>query len=190
MFATAGSPPRDEKRSLCALVIGAALLVQTTVARADQIAEATSPAPQLNGPQSSSPGTPVPTPPVSENRSAAPVPQDRTVERSARAAAGKAVQIGVYLNVQQDCSSGTLPAIRLVGPPSNGTVQIKRGKVTATNYKQCLALEVPGFIAFYQSRADFAGADSLTLEIIYPQGRREVQRITVHVGMSGGGQKI
>jgi hypothetical protein len=63
--------------------------------------------------------------------------------------------------------------------------------VSATNLKQCLALEVPGFIAFYQSKPDFAGTDVAVIEVKYPQGRTEVQRITIHVGASAGGaQKI
>lgn len=111
--------------------------------------------------------------------------QNGTVERSAQGPAAKDIRIGVYLNVQPDCTSGTLPAIRLIAPPTNGTVNVKRGKVTATNYKQCMALEVPGFIAFYRSKADFSGTDVVTLEVKYPQGRTEIQRITVKVG--GGG---
>jgi hypothetical protein len=114
-----------------------------------------------------------------------------TVERSAKGATAKNIQVGVYLNVQPDCTSGTLPAIRLVNPPANGTISIKRGKVSATNYKQCLALEVPGFVAFYQSRPDFSGIDVVVLEIKYPQGRTELQRITIEVGRGGpSGQKI
>jgi hypothetical protein len=113
-----------------------------------------------------------------------------TVERSAKGPTAKSIQIGVYLNVQADCTSGTLPAIRLVAPPANGTITIKRGKVSATNYKQCLALEVPGFIALYQSKPDFVGTDMAIIEVRYPQGRTELQRITINVGTGSGGQKI
>jgi hypothetical protein len=113
-----------------------------------------------------------------------------TVERNAKGLSGKAIRVGVYLNVQPDCSSGPLPSIRLVSPPGNGSVTIKRGKINATNYKQCLALEVPGYVAFYQSKADFTGTDTLTLEVKFPQGRTELQRITVNVGIAPGGQKI
>ncbi len=130
------------------------------------------------------PATPAPAPVP------APAPAQTTVERSAKGVAGKAIQVGVYLNVQPDCSSGPLPSIRLVTPPGNGTVSIKRGKISATNYKQCLALEVPGFIAFYQSKADFAGTDTVTLEVKFPQGRTELQRITINVGVGPAGQKI
>ena len=118
------------------------------------------------------------------------VPNNTTVERSAKGPTAKAIQIGVYLNVQPDCTSGALPAIRLVAPPANGAVTLKRGKVTATNYKQCLALEVPGFIAFYQSKPDFAGTDMVIIEVKYPHGRTELQRITINVGVGPNGQKI
>jgi hypothetical protein len=116
--------------------------------------------------------------------------QVQTVERTAKGQPAKEIQVGVYLNVQPDCTSGTLPAIRLVSPPANGAVNIKRGKVSATNYKQCLALEVPGFIAFYRSKPDFSGTDILTIEVKYPSGRTEVQRISVTVGGGPDGQKI
>jgi hypothetical protein len=115
------------------------------------------------------------------------VPQTQTVDRVAKGPTAKSIQVGVYLNVQPDCTSGTLPAIRLVDPPANGTVSIKRGKVTATNYKQCLALEVPAFVAFYQSKADFVGTDVITLEVKYPQGRTEIQHIKIDVGGGNGG---
>lgn len=116
--------------------------------------------------------------------------QEKTIERAAKGQPAKDIQVGVYLNVQPDCTSGTLPAIRLVSPPTNGAVSIKRGKVSATNYKQCLALEVPGFIAFYRSKPDFSGIDILTIEVKYPGGRTEMQRISVTVGGGPAGQKI
>lgn len=137
---------------------------------------------------------PAPTPAPTQSPAPAQTPAmpsgPSTVERSAKGVSGKAIRVGVYLNVQPDCSSGPLPSIRLVSPPGNGTVTIKRGKINATNYKQCLALEVPGYVAFYQSKADFSGTDTLTLEVKFPQGRTELQRITVNVGTAPGGQKI
>ncbi len=111
------------------------------------------------------------------------------VERNAKGQTAKNIQVGLYINVRTDCTSGPLPTIRLVSPPANGTLTIRRGKVNATNYKQCLALEVPGFVAFYKSKADFTGTDVATVEVKYPHGRTEIQRITIAVG-AGSGQKI
>jgi hypothetical protein len=83
--------------------------------------------------------------------------QVQTVNRSEHGAPGTDIRVGVYVNIKPDCTSGPLPSIQLISAPENGKVTVKQGKVTATNYKQCLAIEVPAFIAFYRSRPDFAG---------------------------------
>jgi hypothetical protein len=99
------------------------------------------------------------------------------------------IRVGVYVNVRPDCTSGPLPSIQLTSPPENGKVTVKKAQVTATNYKQCLALEVPGFVAFYRSREDFAGVDVLTLEVKFPDGKTQVQRISVTVGSGSPGRR-
>jgi len=102
----------------------------------------------------------------------------------------KDTQIGLYLNVRPDCTSGPLPTIRLASPPSSGKVVVRTGKVKATNYKACLALEVPAYFAIYKSEPNFLGNDVLTIEVKYPQGRTEIQKITVNVMGPGAQQKI
>ena len=121
---------------------------------------------------------------------AAQAPLERTVERSVKALPNKNTQIGVYLNVLPDCTSGPLPTIRLANPPTAGKVVVKTAKVKATNYKACLALEVPAYVAFYTSPPDFLGDDVMTLEVKFPGGRIEIQKITVRVTGAGAQQKI
>ena len=112
------------------------------------------------------------------------------VERSVKASPNKDVQIGLYINVRPDCTSGPLPTIRLASPPSSGKVVVKTAKVKATNYKACLALEVPAYVAFYKSPPDFLGDDVMTIEVKFPEGRIEIQKITVKVVGVGAQQKI
>jgi len=121
---------------------------------------------------------------------AAQVPMERTVERSVKALPNKDTQIGVYLNVLPDCTSGPLPTIRLVTPPTAGKVVVKTAKAKATNYKACLALEVPAYVAFYKSPPEFSGDDVLTIEVKYAGGRTEIQKITVKVSGPGGQRNI
>lgn len=118
-----------------------------------------------------------------------PPPETQTVERNVKALPNKDTQIGLYINVKPDCTSGPLPIIRLAASPASGRVVVKPGKVKATNYKACLALEVPAYVAFYKSPPDFVGDDTLTIEVKYPGGRTEIQKITVNVS-GPGGQKI
>ena len=59
----------------------------------------------------------------------------------------------------------------------------------ATNYSQCLALEVTGYIAFYRSAPNFIGDDPFTLEVRFPAGRTELEEITISVQSSEPGQR-
>jgi hypothetical protein len=104
-----------------------------------------------------------------------------TADRTIRAQSGKAVVVGAYINVKPDCSAGALPAIRLIKAPAHGKVIVKKAKAKATNYKRCLAIEVPAYVALYSSAPDFTGTDFLTMEIKFPAGRTEIQNITVTV---------
>jgi hypothetical protein len=114
--------------------------------------------------------------------------QVQNVNRTASGQPDTDIRVGVYVNVRPDCTSGPLPSIQLTSPPENGKVTVKKAKVTATNYKQCLALEVPAFVAFYRSRADFVGVDVLTLEVKFPGGKTQVQRISISVGSGSPGR--
>jgi uncharacterized membrane protein len=114
----------------------------------------------------------------------------QTVTRSAKGEPGKDIRVGVFINVKQDCSSGPLPTIRLVEKPANGSVTVKSAKINAKNYKQCLALEVPAYVAFYKSEPSFNGVDTFVIEVRFPEGRTEMQKLNVTVGAGQKEQKI
>ena len=116
--------------------------------------------------------------------------QVQAVSRSLNGRPDTDIQIGVYANVKPDCTSGPLPSIQLIIPPANGKVTVKQGKVTATNYQQCLAVEAPAFIAFYHSKADFSGVDAVTLEVKYAGGKTELQKISITIGTGTPGQGL
>ena len=51
---------------------------------------------------------------------------------------------------------------------AHGGTTVKKARVSATNYKQCLALEVTGYVAFYRSQSDFSGND------VFAKGLNEI----------------
>ncbi|MGB6542557.1 MAG: hypothetical protein WBF03_17005 [Xanthobacteraceae bacterium] len=116
--------------------------------------------------------------------------QDAT-ERQVKAAPGRDNRVAVYTNIQPDCTSGPLPAIRLVAAPAHGAVTVKRGVLKATNFKQCLATEVPVFVAVYRPAEGFSGLDEFELEVSLAGGRKQRQHFRVNVSANpGGGQGI
>jgi hypothetical protein len=113
------------------------------------------------------------------------------MEREVKAAPGKDVRVGVYVDIGPDCTAGPLPAIRLAVPPAHGAVSVKRGTLKATNIKQCLATEVPAFVAFYRAADGYSGADEFVLEITSAGGRKALEHFRVKVGDSpAAGQGI
>jgi hypothetical protein len=110
--------------------------------------------------------------------------QDDVIERELKAAPGRDVRAGIFTDIRPDCTSGPLPAIRLATPPAHGNVTVKRGTLRAINIKQCLAIEVPAFVAFYRAGADYSGADVFELEISSPDGHKRRERIHVIVTKS------
>jgi hypothetical protein len=112
-------------------------------------------------------------------------------ERQVKAAPARDNRVAVYTNILPDCTSGPLPAIRLVVPPVHGAVSVKRGTLKVTNLKQCLATEAPVLVALYRPADDFRGIDEFELEIALPGGRKQHQHFRVNVsGGPGGGQGI
>jgi hypothetical protein len=117
--------------------------------------------------------------------------QAQTVEREIKAMPGKEVRVGVFINIRPDCVSGPLPAIRLAVPPEHGAVTVKRATLKATNLKQCLAAEVPAFVALYRANDGFSGADAFVLEIVAAGGgHRTLEHVQVTVSNPAAGQGI
>jgi hypothetical protein len=117
--------------------------------------------------------------------------QTSLIDRTIRAASDQNTRVGVYTSIRPDCTSGPLPAIRLASAPAHGTVSVKRATLKATNVKQCLAIDVPAFVAFYRAAQNYIGADDFELEVTFAAGRKELQRIRVLVaGDPGRGQGI
>jgi len=117
--------------------------------------------------------------------------QASVVERAIKAPAGQIVRIGVFTTIRPDCTSGPLPAIRLVAPAAHGSVSVRRATLKATNVQQCLAIEVPALIALYRAAPNFSGTDQFQLEITFAGGRKELQHFQIAVtSATAGGQGI
>lgn len=112
-----------------------------------------------------------------------------TVERQVKGKPEANINAGIFATIKNDCTAGPLPAVRLLNPPAHGKVIVKQGRLRATNFKQCLGLDVPAFVAIYRSARGFVGQDAFTLEVTGTNGKPQLQRITVTVG-PGVEQKI
>ena len=115
--------------------------------------------------------------------------QNDEIQRDVKVLSGDSARIGIYVNVKPDRTSGPLPEIKIVTPPAHGVVRVKRGNVKLTNFKQCLATQVPALAAFYLPAGSFTGHDEFVLESHTPEGRKVVQHFRVTVSFPGSDQK-
>jgi hypothetical protein len=113
--------------------------------------------------------------------------QNNMVQRGVKAAPGKDTRVGLYTDIRPDRTTGPLPAIRLVTAPAHGVVNVKRGTLKTTNFKQCLAIEVPAFVAFYRAAEGFSGSDEFVLEVGATGGHKQLQHFRVTVSNDAGG---
>jgi hypothetical protein len=113
--------------------------------------------------------------------------QPMRIDRQIRTSPGHEVRIAVYMSIRPDCTSGPLPGIRLLSTPAHGSVTVKRGSFKATNFKQCLATEVPVFVAFYRPAPNFVGTDQFELEASFADGRQQIENVRVSVTNKSGG---
>jgi hypothetical protein len=122
--------------------------------------------------------------------------QDNSIDREIKAAPGREVRVGIYSSIRPDCTAGPLPAIRLAVAPEHGTVTVRRAMLKATNVKQCVAVDVPTFVAFYRASQDLKSQDlksqdlksddRFELEVKFPAGRKQLQRFHVSTDANNG----
>lgn len=113
--------------------------------------------------------------------------QSSSAYRSADVTAGQQHRLGVYGNVQKDCTSGPLPTIRVVTPPKHGELNVRSGKLKAGRISRCPKLEAVAQGVFYKAGQAYKGADEVGYEVRTASGKveRHIVRINVKGAMSG-----
>ena len=63
--------------------------------------------------------------------------QSNSVYRSADTVASEPERLGVYGNVQKDCTPGPLPTVRVVAPPKHGELNLRSGALKVGRITRC-----------------------------------------------------
>ena len=116
--------------------------------------------------------------------------QEPAVELQFKGKPDTNINVGFFTSIKPDCTAGPLPVIRLITPPAHGKVTVTRGRLQATNLKQCLGADLPAFVALYRSAPDCIGQDTFTIEVVEVNGKKQIQQITVTLMKTGTGQGI
>ena len=107
--------------------------------------------------------------------------QSNSAFRSAEAVAGKPERLGVYGNVQKDCTSGPLPTIRVVTPPKSGELNVRSGTLKAGRITRCPKLAPKAQGIFYKANPTFKGIDEVAYEVRSASGKVENHTVRITV---------
>ena len=107
--------------------------------------------------------------------------QTNTAYRSTDMVAGKPHRLGVYGNVQKDCTSGPLPTVRVVNPPKHGELNVRSGKLKAGRISRCPKLEATAQGVFYKPNSTYKGADEVSYEVKSASGKVENHTVRIMV---------
>jgi hypothetical protein len=105
--------------------------------------------------------------------------QSNSAYRSTDVVAGQPHRLGVYGNVQKDCTSGPLPTVRVVTPPKHGELNVRSGKLKAGRISRCPKLEATAQGIFYKPNPAYKGADEVSYEV--KSASRKVESHTVKI---------
>ena len=107
--------------------------------------------------------------------------QSNNAYRSTDVVAGKPHRLGVYGNVQKDCTSGPLPTVRVVTPPKHGELNVRSGKLKAGRISRCPKLEATAQGVFYKPNPTYRGADEVSYEVKSASGKVESHTVRITV---------
>lgn len=105
--------------------------------------------------------------------------------RTKTVAPGKTVRIEIAPNLKKDCSPGPMPEFKVSGPPKNGSVITKVGKLKTPASYRCPNKEAAVQALFYQPNNGFTGTDEVTFEVKNSDGQVQTQTVKITVGGAG-----
>ena len=91
-----------------------------------------------------------------------------------------------HLAINEDCSSLGETVVRVTAAPAHGTATVKRGTAnphfpTTNPRSACNVRKVPATLVFYKPERGYAGPDSLTIDILYPDGKSRTDTVSITV---------
>ena len=108
------------------------------------------------------------------------------VSRTKTVAPGKSVRLEIAPNLKKDCSPGPMPEFKVSGPPKNGSIITKVGKLKTPASYRCPNKEAAVQALFYQPNGGFTGSDEVTFEVKSSDGQVQTQTVKITVGASAG----
>jgi hypothetical protein len=102
------------------------------------------------------------------------------------AIADKSLEVAFLYDINPDCSVIGVPTVRIVEQPKSGKVTIQNGTgfpafPSSNSRFKCNQSRSDGATISYVPDPGYTGADSITVDIIYPDGNSAKRRYAIEV---------
>jgi hypothetical protein len=91
------------------------------------------------------------------------------------------LQLGYYASAKKDCTPAALPILKVIEPPTQGTLTVRRGILTTDTIPGCAGLKTPTQVVFYVARVGSGGRDHLVYQVTNSDGRSGVYDVSIEI---------
>jgi hypothetical protein len=101
---------------------------------------------------------------------------------SVEAVAGKPVQLTYHADAHKStCSPAPIPTLRVIEPPKNGVLTVRKAVLSTDKIPGCPGLKTPALVVFYQAKEGYSGTDHVSYAVTNPEGQTQGYDVTVTV---------
>jgi hypothetical protein len=101
---------------------------------------------------------------------------------SVQAVAGKPVQVTYHADAHKStCSPAPVPTFRVIEPPKDGVLTVRKGVLTTNKVAGCPGLKTPALVVFYQAKEGYSGSDHVSYAVTNAEGQTQGYDVTITV---------
>jgi hypothetical protein len=101
---------------------------------------------------------------------------------SVEAIAGKPVQLTYHADAHKStCTAAPIPTLRVIEPPKDGVLTVRKAVLTTDKLAGCPGLKVPALVVFYQAKERYSGSDHVSYAVTNAAGQTQGYDVTITV---------
>jgi hypothetical protein len=101
---------------------------------------------------------------------------------SVEAIAGKPVQLTYHADAHKStCTPAPIPTFRVVEPPKNGVLTVRKAVLSTDKIPGCPGLKTPALVVFYQAKEGYSGSDHVSYAVTNAEGQTQGYDVTITV---------
>ncbi|MBR0904581.1 hypothetical protein [Bradyrhizobium liaoningense] len=109
------------------------------------------------------------------------VAESEVINHDVTGLANQEFRAGWFGSMKSDCTAEMPPQARVAERAKNGAIRLIQTNVRTNSVPECPNAELSAVVVFYQSKENFRGMDSFTLELKNATGKTSLHRFNITV---------